>query len=373
MKKKLLVFFGLPLVGLMLIICLFFGVAGGGSSFIPAEEETAAEYQVIGSELSIDWTWAMLIDIFQAESSKGELTGQNPVYTALNCLKVTIDVYSLESDEDGNSDWEYDYSDYANGAEEILNYFGLPADTRDVHLVVSTIERHKSEKYRIKMEPYLELEEVLSTYYNFSEQILSQIRELNESHYLFELYGDEFSNGSGGSGILDGSVVLPAIGLKIPLYYQYQQPWQGIKFGDGTIRTSGCSITSIAMVFSYLKGSSITPDQVAAWAGYTYHSPGQGAIHTIFPAAAKRWGLNCTTLGTNMDLVVKALSEGKPVIASMSKGTFTKGGHIIVLRGIADGKILVNDPNDNAKKQHFNRSFDVSLIKREGKQFWSFK
>ena len=69
----------------------------------------------------------------------------------------------------------------------------------------------------------------------------------------------------------------------------------------------------------------------------------------------------------------QALSTGKPVIASMKKGTFTRGGHFIVLRGITeDGKILVNDPNDNAKKQHFNRSFDLSLIKREAKAFWCF-
>lgn len=34
---------------------------------MPAEEETATEYQVIGSELGVDWTWPMLIDIFQAE------------------------------------------------------------------------------------------------------------------------------------------------------------------------------------------------------------------------------------------------------------------------------------------------------------------
>lgn len=372
MKKKLLLFWGLPIAGLLLIVCFFFAGAGGGSLFIPAEEETAAEYQVIGSELSVDWTWVMLIDVFQAKKNNEELITQNPVYTALNCLKITIDIYSEESDDDGDEHWEYDHSEYANGAEEILNYFGLPADTRDVHLVVSTIERWKSEEYRIKMEPYLDLEEVLSTYYDFPEDILSQLRELNEAHYLAELYGDEFSNASG--GILDGSVVLPAIGLKIPLYYQYQQPWQGIRFGDGTIHTSGCSITSIAMVFSYLKGEVITPDQIAAWAGFTYHSPGFGAKHEIFPAAAKHWGVTCTKLGTNMDLVVKALSEGKPVIASMDPGTFTSKGHIIVLRGITeDGKILVNDPNDNAKKQHFNRSFDVSLIKREGKKFWSFK
>jgi hypothetical protein len=374
MMKKALLFGVLPIImGFMIIGFLFVGLGGGGSIFVPAEEETATEYQVIGSELGVDWTWPMLINIFQAEKNRQDLNSQNPVYAALNCLKVTIDVYSKEEDEDGDSHWVYDYSDYANGAEEILSYFGLPAETRDVYLTVNTIEGWKSEKYRVRTEAYSSLDEVLNTYYDFSEDVLSEIYSLNEDHYLAELYGQEFYYGSG-DGMLDGEIILPSVGLKIPLYYQYQQPWGGIRFGDGTITTSGCSVTCIAMVFSYLKNSTITPDQVAAWAGFTYHMPGKGAKHEIFPAAARKWGLSCTSLGTNMELVVRALSDGKPVIASMDKGTFTRGGHFIILRGITEeGKILVNDPNDNAKKQHFNRSFDLSLIKREAKGFWCFK
>ena len=373
MMKKVLLFIVLPIImAFMIIGFLFVGIGGGGSVFVPAEEETATEYQVIGSELGVDWTWPMLIDIFQAEKNKQELTDQNPVYSALNCLKVIIDVYTEEENDEGDKHWEYDHSEYANGAGEIVSYFGLSANTRDVYLVVNTIENWKSEQYRIRTEAFLELEEVLDTYYDFPEDILSEIYSLNEEHYLAELYGQEFYYGSGG-GMLDGDLVLPTVGLKIPLYYQYQQPWGGIRFGDGTLTTSGCSVTCIAMVFSYLKESTITPDQVAAWAGFKYHSPGYGANHNIFPAAARKWGVSCTTLGTNMELVVRALSTGKPVIASMKKGTFTRGGHFIVLRGITeDGKILVNDPNDNAKKQHFNRSFDLSLIKREAKEFWCF-
>ena len=43
-------------------------------------------------------------------------------------------------------------------------------------------------------------------------------------------------------------------------------------------------------------------------------------------------------------------------------------GHFIVLTGITDdGKIKVNDPNDNSSKQHINQAFAVSLILRESK------
>ena len=39
---------------------------------------------------------------------------------------------------------------------------------------------------------------------------------------------------------------------------------------------------------------------------------------------------------------------------------------------IKNGKILVNDPNDNGNKRHFYRSFEIGLIQREAKQFWCF-
>lgn len=366
----LIPFVAATLIGVLLIA----GIFGGSNNILPAEEEEVSEYQVIGNQLNVSWEWFMLIDLYQAELSKSEFNKQNPVYTALNCLKITIDVYSEEEDENGDDYWSYDYSEYANGAEEILSYFGLAPDTRDVNLVVRTIQRHNSEEYRIKMETYPTFEEVLNTYYQFPPEMVTEMLELEKVHYLLEAYGKDTFNGS--DGIFEGDInaQVPAIGMKIPLYLQYQQPWRGIKFGDGTISTSGCSITSIAMVVSYLKGEAIYPNQIAAWAGYRYHVKGQGASHTIFPAAARQWGVSCTVLGKNMNSVVMALSEGKPVIASMGKGTFTKGGHIIVLRGITeDGKILVNDPNDNSKKQHFNKSFDIGLIKREAKAFWSYE
>lgn len=368
--KRVIPFFA---VGFILIILLI-GIFSGDGNVLPAEEDEVTEYQVIGNQLNVSWEWIMLIDMYRTELSDTDFNQQNPVYTALNCIKITIEVYTEETDENGNDYWSYDYTDYAEGADEILSYFGLSADTRDVNLVVRTIQGENSKENRITIEPYLNFKEVLDTYYEFPDDMVSEMLDLEEAHYLSEAYGQDLFNGS--DGIFEGNIQgqIPAIGMKIPLYYQYQEPWRSVKYGDGTIATSGCSVTCISMVFSYLKDLSLTPDQVASWAGTTYHVKGSGASWNIFPAAAKKWGIHCTVLGKNMNNIIAALSEGKPVIASMDKGTFTRGGHFIVLRGITeDGKILVNDPNDNAKKQHFYKSFDVGLIKREAKQFWSFE
>ena len=271
--------------------------------------------------------------------------------------------------------WEYDYTDYANGAEEILSYFNIPADTKDVNVVVRAIGSKNSDEFQVSIEPYASIEDVLSNYYSFPQDILNDIISLSESNYLADAFGLDVWTESGGifEGVIGDFGELPEIGMQIPLYYQYQSPWGKVKFGDGNIASSGCSITCLAMVMSYLTGDSVTPNELAIWAGNRFHVPNVGQGWDIFPAAARKYGVNCVGLGESMNNVINALKSEKPVIASMAAGTFTKKGHFIVLRGIDEnGKILVNDPNDNDNKRHFYRSFEIGLIKREAKQFWCF-
>ena len=69
-----------------------------------------------------------------------------------------------------------------------------------------------------------------------------------------------------------------------------------------------------------------------------------------------------------------ALSQGKLVVALMTKGHFTSSGHFIVLRGVRDGKILVADPSSYTRSQ---KAWDLSIILNEasrragaGGPFW---
>ena len=166
--------------------------------------------------------------------------------------------------------------------------------------------------------------------------------------------------------------IYPANGMQIPHYLQTD--YGNIPYGGGSIATSGCGPTSFAMVASYLTGKTITPVDAVSWCGNSYYKPGVGTYWSYFAAAASHFGCGSVTQTNDPNRVLKALSEGHPVISSQSAGLFTRGGHFIVLRGVtASGKVLVNDPNDSASKNYINREFDMmSEIHATASAYWIF-
>lgn len=164
----------------------------------------------------------------------------------------------------------------------------------------------------------------------------------------------------------------PANGMQIPHYLQTD--YGNIPYGGGSIASSGCGPTSFAMVASYLTGTTITPVDAVSWCGDSYYMPGVGTYWSYFAAAAAHFGCGSVTQTNDANTVLKALSEGRPVISSQSAGLFTSAGHFIVLRGVtASGKVLVNDPNDSTAKNFINREFDMmSEIHATASAYWIF-
>lgn len=127
----------------------------------------------------------------------------------------------------------------------------------------------------------------------------------------------------------------------IPLFCQNDYP-QTI-YGTGTVANNGCGITCLAMVATYLTGHPYLPDELARYFGGK-------AENNI---ARLEYGSDCLQLpyykATNWHETLAALEDGKIAIALMgSDSIFTSGQHFIVLVGMTkDGKIMVNDPNEN--------------------------
>jgi hypothetical protein len=213
---------------------------------------------------------------------------------------------------------------------------------------------------------------------------------------FYELYGvkggnlDFASGTSGGVYISDIDVALkaeastiPDNGSTMPIVYLPQsggQPWSGVAFGGGTIATSGCSVSSLAMVISYLKGGVdstgwVYPDDVVSsiakkYGNYNKFYVGSGQSWDIFPAVSSIYGINCSQISSAS--IIQALSSGKPVIMSCKPGEFTSTGHFIVLTGVTeDGYITVNDPN-SAHASYSYKKYPLSFIQSQGKGWWCF-
>jgi hypothetical protein len=149
-------------------------------------------------------------------------------------------------------------------------------------------------------------------------------------------------------------------------YYQYNYSED---YSQGTIATSGCGPTALAMVLTYLTGDEITPVETAALGNGTY-TCSEGTYWSYFGDISAKYGVSCTQESVTKENIINDLSSGKTLIMSMGPGTFTKSGHFIVLRGIdSDGKIIVADPNSEERS---NQTYDVSVFLNEGKQIWSY-
>ena len=160
-------------------------------------------------------------------------------------------------------------------------------------------------------------------------------------------------------------------------FSQYDSRWGSLMYGKtNTIAGAGCGPTSLAICVSTLTNKTVLPPEICDWSVKTGHRcEGSGSYHSLIPDGAAHYGVPCRGIGQSKAELVKALQEGKLVIAIMSAGHFTRGGHFIVLRGITDsGKILVADCASYERSQ---KEWDLSIFLAEcnkgaaaGGPFW---
>lgn len=161
-------------------------------------------------------------------------------------------------------------------------------------------------------------------------------------------------------------------------FSQYDSRWGSQMYGKtNTIAGAGCGPSSLAICISTLTNKTVTPPEVCAWSVKTGHRcEGSGSYHSLIPDGAAHWGVPCRGIGQSKKQLVQALQDGKLVIAIMSRGHFTRGGHFIVLRGItSQGKILVADCASYERSQ---KEWDINIFLNEcnkgsaaGGPFWA--
>lgn len=164
-------------------------------------------------------------------------------------------------------------------------------------------------------------------------------------------------------------------------YLQSDARWKNkpyrVKGESSTIGSAGCGPTSAAMLIETITGKTFTPEDACAWSiKHGYKALKQGTYYSYFAPQFKAFDIDCKQLlGSRIlnqpnhpihDQVKKYLQDGYYIIALMGPGTWTSGGHFIVVWDW-DNKVRINDPA-STRDERING--DPAAFRREVRMYW---
>lgn len=157
-----------------------------------------------------------------------------------------------------------------------------------------------------------------------------------------------------------------------PLLLQWDPRWGYGTYGDNYLAINGCAPTALSMVIAGLTGKNkITPTKIAKYAEEQgYYIKEVGTSWSLMTEGSKYFGVVGKPITLSQNAIYQSLKVGHPIICSMRKGDFTTKGHFIVLTGLLDGKIKVNDPNS---KERSNQLWEYETLEYQIKNLWSFQ
>ncbi len=156
-----------------------------------------------------------------------------------------------------------------------------------------------------------------------------------------------------------------------PLFLQWDKRWGYARYGDSSVAISGCGPTALTMVYVALtKDTTMTPAKMATFSyenGYYFND--SGTSWSLMTEGARKLGLQSYEVSLSKSVLFSILESGQPIICSVRPGDFTTTGHFIVLTGIQDGKIKVNDPNS---KKRSSMLWEYERLEGQIKNLWTY-
>ena len=146
---------------------------------------------------------------------------------------------------------------------------------------------------------------------------------------------------------------------------------------QSTIGSAGCGPTCAAMVISTITGKPVTPEDTCSWSiQHGYKALNQGTYYSYFKPQMAAYGIDCKQLLASRiinqpnhpihEQVKQYLADGYYVIALMGPGTWTKGGHFVLLWAW-DDKVRICDPA-STRSERLNG--DPGTFRREVRNYW---
>lgn len=169
---------------------------------------------------------------------------------------------------------------------------------------------------------------------------------------------------------------------KQPVYYmQTDARWKNEPYrvtGEtSTVGGSGCGPSCAAMVIETLTGKTFTPLDACNWSvQHGYKALNQGTYYSYFKPQFAAFDILADQLswsnvyGKPNDPIhttaFNMLKDGYYIIACMGPGTWTTGGHFVLVWW-EDGKVRINDPA-STKENRLNG--DIKTFKSQVKYYW---
>lgn len=159
----------------------------------------------------------------------------------------------------------------------------------------------------------------------------------------------------------------------VPQLMQWDTKWGYIPYAGEVTGLSGCGPICLSMVGLYLTGDQylFRPDQVLAFAeNNDYYIDGKGSKWSLIEEGGRKLGLDVTELPLDKRRIEQNLAVSNPIICAMGPGDFTTTGHFIVLTGIKEDKITINDPNSY---ENSSRLWTYEDIESQINNLWAIR
>ena len=138
------------------------------------------------------------------------------------------------------------------------------------------------------------------------------------------------------------------------IFSQRDKRWAGILYSakaphTETIKSSGCGITSAAMIVSNLTDTYVEPPEMAEYSVKNgFRIDGVGTALALYPAIAKKYNLKCTK-SYDIFKASECVRNGGMVVCSTNGGEnklFSTGGHLFLMTEISGNDCEFVDPEN---------------------------
>lgn len=157
-----------------------------------------------------------------------------------------------------------------------------------------------------------------------------------------------------------------------PLLMQWDMRWGYRMYSGQAAALSGCGPLCLAMAAIYtLEDDSMTPVKMMEFAEtYGYDTDGSGSMHSLIYEGGPLLGLDVENIEILEYAFTSRLEKGNCIIRLMGPGDFTSKGHFVLLAGMDDGLIKVNDPNSIKNSE---KLWDFEDIQSQIRSAWQVK